>query len=505
MSTDSFDTIIIGAGVSGLSCAAHLARAEKKVLVLEQSERPGGYCCSFIRKGLIFDPGAHWILDGPGFNELLESFGVEPIEFKQLEAVYRILGPTKYVDIMMSSKELFVKSMRRSFPHIRDEDLEELIEIAKLVKYEMENMPTDSRELISLLGKLRMGVSMLLNARNMLKYNSMKLQDFLTELFPGEEYKDLRAALHIAPGEELTAIALLVFLAFGMAKSAWGVKGGAQEIPNALAKAVKQNGGKIQYSKKVTKITIEEKKVVGVVLDDKTEIRAKSVVAAVDANQLYYELLKGIEIPKKLDKKLKETPISGSWFSVSIVTDLNPIDYEFEGTDVLFHCTNNVVEAGKPNNPDRNSFIAKFNSLHDKSYITENAKEDHHSIFLMSPATIDYQNYWKAGKKLNRSKKYEKVKEKFAMKLIKRMEEYIPDLSKHIISLDVSTPITYHRYTLNHLGSGLGWEKMILWKQRLKFVKGLYHSGMWSFPGPMVEPSIESGKNAAELVLRDFK
>ena len=43
---------------------------------------------------------------------------------------------------------------------------------------------------------------------------------------------------------------------------------------------------------------------------------------------------------------------------------------------------------------------------------------------------------------------------------------------------------------------------MILWKQKLKFVKGLYHAGMWSFPGPMVEPSIESGKNAAELVMR---
>ncbi|MHA1217504.1 MAG: FAD-dependent oxidoreductase, partial [Candidatus Heimdallarchaeaceae archaeon] len=68
MSSPDFDTIVIGAGVSGLSCAAHLAKEGKKVMVFEQGKKPGGYCCSYTRKKLVFDPGAHWILDGPGFN-----------------------------------------------------------------------------------------------------------------------------------------------------------------------------------------------------------------------------------------------------------------------------------------------------------------------------------------------------------------------------------------------------------------------------------------------------
>ena len=123
----------------------------------------------------------------------------------------------------------------------------------------------------------------------------------------------------------------------------------------------------------------------------------------------------------------------------------------------------------------------------------------------MSSATFEYSNYWKASKKLKRGDKYTKFKEKFAQKLIKRVEKRIPNLSDHIVQMDISTPLTYHRYTLNHHGSGLGWSDMILWKQRVRFVKGLFHAGMWSFPGPMVEPSIESGKNAALLALKYLK
>ncbi|OLS32675.1 MAG: Phytoene desaturase (neurosporene-forming) [Candidatus Heimdallarchaeota archaeon AB_125] len=505
MSSTDFDTIVIGAGVSGLSCAAHLAKAGKRVIVFEQSKKPGGYCCSYTRKKLIFDPGAHWILDGPGFNSLLDSLNTEPIEFIQLPSVYRILGPTRYVDVNFADRELFVKSMRKSFPHVKDAALTRLIDIANTVKQEMDEMPTDSLELLSLWGKVNSGFTLLLKARNMMKYSKLNLQDFLKDLFPGDEYKDLRAALHIAPGEETTAIALLVFLAFGMAKSAWGPKGGAQKISDALASAVKKNGGKIVYSKKVVKIDVDDKRINGVTLDDKTKYTAKTVVAAIDAKQLYNKLLKIDNFPKKFKQKIDETPFASSWFSVSIVTDLNPADYDFDGTDVLFINTNDIVEAGIPNNPEKNAFVAKFNSLHDESFKLEGAKEEHHSIHLVSPATFDYKNYWKAGKKLNRGDKYIKFKKDYAKKLVKRMEERIPNLGKHIVNMDISTPLTYHRYTLNHHGSGLGWSDMILWKQRIKFVKGLFHAGMWSFPGPMVEPSIESGKNAAILVLKQLK
>src|SRR5438477_11253933 len=41
-----YDTIIVGGGHNGLTCAAYLARAGRKVLVLERRERVGGAAVS---------------------------------------------------------------------------------------------------------------------------------------------------------------------------------------------------------------------------------------------------------------------------------------------------------------------------------------------------------------------------------------------------------------------------------------------------------------------------
>lgn len=54
---ENLDTVIIGSGIGGLSVGALLARAGKKVLVLEQHDQAGGCCHTFHDKGFEFDTG----------------------------------------------------------------------------------------------------------------------------------------------------------------------------------------------------------------------------------------------------------------------------------------------------------------------------------------------------------------------------------------------------------------------------------------------------------------
>lgn len=54
------DAIVIGSGIGGLAVAAALAKAGKRVLVLEQHDQAGGCCHTFQEKGFEFDVGKRW-------------------------------------------------------------------------------------------------------------------------------------------------------------------------------------------------------------------------------------------------------------------------------------------------------------------------------------------------------------------------------------------------------------------------------------------------------------
>jgi glycine/D-amino acid oxidase-like deaminating enzyme len=56
---ESYDVIVIGGGIGGLSAAAFLSQSGQRVLVLEQGEGPGGDARGFRRGPYRFDPAVH--------------------------------------------------------------------------------------------------------------------------------------------------------------------------------------------------------------------------------------------------------------------------------------------------------------------------------------------------------------------------------------------------------------------------------------------------------------
>ena len=54
---DGLDAIVVGSGIGGLTTASLMAKAGKKVLVLEQHDRAGGCTHTFVEQGYEFDIG----------------------------------------------------------------------------------------------------------------------------------------------------------------------------------------------------------------------------------------------------------------------------------------------------------------------------------------------------------------------------------------------------------------------------------------------------------------
>ena len=80
---DSFDTIVVGAGVTGLTAARLLADAGRSVVVLEARDRVGGRVHTDRSDGLVTDLGASWI---HGINDspvaaTARALGLRMVEF----------------------------------------------------------------------------------------------------------------------------------------------------------------------------------------------------------------------------------------------------------------------------------------------------------------------------------------------------------------------------------------------------------------------------------------
>ena len=332
---NSYDAIIIGAGHNGLTNAAYLAKAGLNVVVLEKNDYIGGaavsrelhkgwtysscsYVCSMMRQALHrdLDLARHGLLLVPYLGTVNFGNGGERL--------------FSYHDAQAAHLEL-----KRHSPHDADAMFRfqtDLTRYSLLIRKTLLRTPPDPTSF-----RLRDITELLFLAKQFwnlgekqiyeyVRFFTMSAAEYLEDYFENDMIKATMASPGIigtalgvySPGSSYILLHHVMGDVDGSI-GAWGLaRGGMGAISNAIAGALQEHGGEIRTNACVQQVLVENRKAVGVVLENGDEIRARVVVSNLDAKRTFTRIMNKNDLPEGIFEKACNFKIRGSSGKVNI-------------------------------------------------------------------------------------------------------------------------------------------------------------------------------------------
>lgn len=488
---EKYDFIIIGAGMGGLSAANFLAKYNKKVLVLEKHNIPGGLVTSFARKDVHFDLGIH------GLHELKENQTIPQfLEYwgaPEIKTVPCIGDMNCYVD---GKKHVFrhgsiKEDFKREF-HENEADVEKLFNLMETINTEMFS-GTEAPEPpydMNLFQLIRFGMKSSRQKPMFVKYGNKDVKKILDQFTDSEELKSTIYSYCPYP---------MVFMAFAYQ---WGVfsnneypKEGMQAIPNAAVKSLSQMSGVLKLNTEVTEILVKDGIAYGVRTKAGDEYHGK-VISNASPQYTYNWIKSDGKYVKKMQKAISGKKIFPSICSLFISVDDS---YDFGKVEC-------VSIAG---NKDYQKQPQEYTEETAPIVINIYPKKDgdkYRPLVALIPLTYSYEGDWKTEAGKIRGDAYRKLKKRVEDTILNRIKKHLGnDFMNAVVYHELSTPMTYERYTYSQNGSFMGWsieekEYGRFMKQRTD-IKNLYLVGQWVFPGFGVAGVMASGYYLAKEIL----
>jgi len=462
MTANQYDAIIIGGGHNGLVAAAYLARAGKKVLVLERRHIVGGaavteeifpgykftefsYVVSLLRPEIIRDlelpkhglkilplPSTFTPMDGGGRGDYLAAWD----------------------DHDLTRRELYRHSPKDAEAY--DEYARVMARAAKAIKPIINLIPPDpsSLSLRDLLGLLKVGqYAASLSERELYTIAKLATQssaDLLEEWFETDALKGTKAASGIigtflGPRSPGTAYVLLhhymgeidgAFRAWGFAKNgSGGVSGSILNSAKALGVEIRVNAG-------VKQVKVKTGRAVGVVLENGDELDSNVVMSAADPKRTFLQFVEPKYFPDEFVTSIQNFRTRGSSGKVNIalseLPDFTALPFEGRGHNSVLH-RGAVSISPSIDYIERAYDDAKYGQISKRPYLDmifpsmidpDMAPPGGHvmSCFVQY-APYDIEGGWDDAKR-----------NQLGEAVISTIEEYAPNIRKCIVGMQVISP-----------------------------------------------------------------
>lgn len=526
MSAAVYDVIIIGGGHNGLTCGAYLARAGRKVLVLERRHQLGGMAVTEE-----FAPGFR----ASTFSyvmSLLHPKVIRDLELRDLGLTVLpandMFCPIDRDDYLIFSGD--VARTAKQFGRFSKHDGEVyaefdawLNEAADIVRKLLLDTPVDPtrrdlkgmRELFSLMWKYRKIGKRFYRLVDLM---TMSADDFLSRWF---EHSVTRATLayycsigtFTGPKNPGSAYVVLHHL-MGEHEGAggWGfIRGGMGAISKAIADSGRRHGMEIVTDAEVARIEVKDGQVGSVVTANGNEYRARVVSSNVSCKVLFDDLIEPAHLPDEFLAHIRNYRTFSAAFKMNVAADTPPRYSSFDASRAGYDVPN-YVHIG----PTVEYLQAAYDDACDGRYSARPF------ITAVVPTTVD-DTLAPAGKHVINlfgghapyhleGTSWEQERDRFKQNVFDTMDELAPGFSDSVIDTQLLLPPDIERMTNSphgHIFHGeLALEQLFFQRPAPHYsdyrspIRGLYQCGSSTHPGGGV--SGIPGHNAAREILRDW-
>lgn len=433
---DSYDVIVIGSGLGGLTSANQLARSGHRVLLLEHHYQLGGLATWFKRQGHIFDISLHGF--PYGMIKTCRKYWNRTI----MNAIVQLKG------IVFDNPQFSLTTTfeRQDFTNI----LQYKFGIGKPVIDEFFNTVA---------------------AMNFYDDQSMTTRELFEKFFPGRSdvHRLLMEPITYANGSTLDDPAITYGIVFSnfMNKGVFTFKGGTDCLIGMMVAELEKNGVTICTRSKVGRIIIEKGRVRGVMAGGEGKerfIAARCVISNSGIMNTINNLAGRESFPEDFLARSGQVRVNNSSCQVYIgIREGEIID---DIGDLLFTSTAENFAAEEL--LDMRTRSKTFSIYYPKT------RPEHKRYTIVASMNGRYEDW--AGLPADQ---YALEKESLIQRTLDDLERYLPGVRNKCDWLEAATPKTFWRYTLHTRGTSFGtkFEGLDVSRTIFKVVSGLFHVG----------------------------
>ncbi len=444
----NYDVIIIGGGLSGLTAASLLAKRKLSVAVIDKNYNPGGSCGVFKRGHVTFDQGSAMLygFGNKGFNAHRFVFNSleEPIDIIRHDLLYCVNFKNKRIRFWADVNQ-FADELSEVFPYEKDNIHRFYRDMLKIYQHVMVETPTytsadETDPKHAFQSMLKHPASYI----RFLSYLNKSARELLSNYFSDPEifqfFDKLTSTYCYATVEEAPAVLAAVMFVDNHVGGSYYPAGSTLFLPGKLEKVIEENGGDMLLGREAVSIHFENRKPVGVVLDDGIMLNAPYIIYSGTVWNLYDNLIAPVNTTEK--RKL--------WAKSQIPTYPSVVLYSVVDREVIPEDSAPIeMLVGNPEKLDESEVTAYILSIDDKTL----CGADEHTVIAIGPTFENWDS-----KDLS---SYQSKKQMERERLISVLEKRFPGFTKAVRYAEVATPRTIERYTMKTGGAVAGPKQML--------------------------------------------